>query len=87
MSYHTTRHFAWHHQAITWTKVDLSLAKSCGIYLRVISQEMLKLYCLQDYSRIQHGVVMWLFVYMTYAAGVQIWIIQAAKISKLPYLW
>ena len=33
---------AYRHQAITWTNVDLSSVKSCHIYLRVISQEILK---------------------------------------------
>ena len=34
---------AWRHQAITWTNVDLSLVKSCGIHLRAVSHEMLKI--------------------------------------------
>ena len=31
---------AWRHQAITWTNVDLSLARSCDIHLRPSSQEI-----------------------------------------------
>ena len=33
---------AWRHQAITWTSTDLSSMKPYGIYLRAVSQEMLK---------------------------------------------
>ena len=29
---------AWRHQAITWTNVDFSLVRFCGIHLRAISQ-------------------------------------------------
>ena len=32
--------FAWRHQAITWTNVDWSSAKSSDIHIRAISQEM-----------------------------------------------
>ena len=31
---------AWRHQAITWTNVDLSSVRSCGIHVRTISQEI-----------------------------------------------
>ena len=31
---------AWRHQAITWTNVDLSSVRSCGIHVRAISQEI-----------------------------------------------
>ena len=34
---------AWRYQAITWTLVDLSPVKSCGIHLRAVSQKMLKI--------------------------------------------
>ena len=34
---------AWRHQAITWTNVDLSSVRSCGICLLLILQEMLKI--------------------------------------------
>ena len=34
---------AWRHQAITWTNVDLSSAKCCGIHPRAISLELLKI--------------------------------------------
>ena len=34
---------AWGHQAIIWTNVDFSLAKSCGIHMRAISQWVTKL--------------------------------------------
>ena len=34
---------AWRHQAITWTNVDLSSMEFCGIRLRSISQEILKI--------------------------------------------
>ena len=37
---------AWQHQAIMWTNVDWSLMKSYDIYLREISQEMLKMFIL-----------------------------------------
>ena len=37
---------AWRHQAITWTNVDLSSVKSCGIHLRAISHEILKIFTL-----------------------------------------
>ena len=40
---------AWRHQAITRTNVDLSSVKSCGIHLRAISHEMLKI-CTLDVS-------------------------------------
>ena len=33
----------WWHQATTWTNVDLSSVKSCGIHLRAISHEMIKI--------------------------------------------
>ena len=32
---------AWWHQAITWTKVDLSSKVVCGIHLRAIQQKVL----------------------------------------------
>ena len=31
---------AWWHQAITWTKADLSFVSTSDIHLRVISQEI-----------------------------------------------
>ena len=31
---------AWRHQAITWTNVDLSSLRSCGIHLTTVSQQM-----------------------------------------------
>ena len=31
---------AWRHQAITWTNVDFSSIKSCGVHVRTISQEI-----------------------------------------------
>ena len=34
---------AWRHQAITWTNVDLSSIRSCGIHLRTLSWEDLKI--------------------------------------------
>ena len=34
---------AWQHQAITWTNIDLSLVKFCGIHLRAISHRVGKL--------------------------------------------
>ena len=34
---------AWRHQAITWTNVHLIWTSFCGILLRAISQEMLKI--------------------------------------------
>ena len=34
---------AWRHQAITWTNVDLSSEGFCGILLKTISQELLKI--------------------------------------------
>ena len=33
----------WRHQAITWTNVDLSSVRSCGIHLRTLSKEDLKI--------------------------------------------
>ena len=33
---------AWWHQTITWTNIDFSSVKFCGIHLRLISQEVLK---------------------------------------------
>ena len=30
----------WWHQAITWTNVDFSLVRFCGIYLKAISQQV-----------------------------------------------
>ena len=30
----------WRHQAITWTNVDLSSVRSCGVHVRTISQEI-----------------------------------------------
>ena len=40
---------AWWHQAITWTNVDLSSEGFCGILLRTVSQELLKV-SIQDMS-------------------------------------
>ena len=34
---------AWRHQAITWTNVDLSPVRSCGIHLRTLSWEDLQI--------------------------------------------
>ena len=34
---------AWRHQAITWTNVDLSSVRSCGIHLGAISEERLEI--------------------------------------------
>ena len=31
---------AWRHQAITWTNIDLSSVRSCGVNVRTISQEI-----------------------------------------------
>ena len=31
---------AWRHQAITWTNVDLSSVRSCGIHLRALSKDL-----------------------------------------------
>ena len=34
---------AWRHQVITWTNVDLSSARSLGIHLRALSEEIVKI--------------------------------------------
>ena len=36
------------HQAITWTNTDLLSVRFCGIYVRTISQEMLKTFITSD---------------------------------------
>ena len=36
----------WQHQAITWTSVDWSSVRSCGIHLMAISQEILRIFIL-----------------------------------------
>ena len=38
---------AWWHQAITWTKVDYFSVRSCSIYTREISVDMLKISILE----------------------------------------
>ena len=43
---------AWRHQAITWTSVDLSSVRSCSIYLRAISQEIIKIAALDMHLKI-----------------------------------
>ena len=40
---------AWHLQAITWTDVDFSLVRFCGIYLRTISQRV-PLFCVMSFK-------------------------------------
>ena len=32
--------FAWRHQTITWTNIELSSVRFCGMHLREISQQL-----------------------------------------------
>ena len=65
------------HQAITWTNVDISAVKSCGIHLRTISQEMLKISTLDmgleitncRYSHIPQGQWINTYIDMTFWPG------------------
>ena len=52
-----TQLVAWRHQAITWTNVDLSSVRSCGIYLRTISfsHEMLSIFILDTSLKITNS--------------------------------
>ena len=45
---------AWCHQAITWTKIDLSLMKFSGINLRSISLEIFKISIISICCKITH---------------------------------
>ena len=41
---------AWWHQVVTWTNVDFSLVRSCGMHLRAISQSTILYNELEDHS-------------------------------------
>ena len=45
---HVICFMAWHHQAITWTNIDLSLVRVCSIHLRAILLPVPKLlFCIK----------------------------------------
>ena len=58
---------AWSHQALTWTNVQISLVRFCGIHPRAISQWVLMLlFCIMslkiiffDYCHISQGPLGW----------------------------
>ena len=53
---HIWRFEAWRHQPITWTNVDFSLVRCCGIHLRVISPQVpMLLFCIMSLK-----IILWL---------------------------
>ena len=50
---------AWWHQVITWTNVDLSSRRCCGIQLMAISQEILKTSILDMSLKISNSTLQW----------------------------
>ena len=49
--------YAWRHQAITWTNVDLSLLRSLGIHLRALSLDNVKIPI--NKTRLKIAVLKW----------------------------